>query len=111
MEHTSRNKRINQLCSIFDERVSRVGVGMARAEFAERLAEAEAENERLKESIKPISHWLNKAVAPNERRIYYRCPICRNTWHEKGLFSRENHFRDCWVPGFKQKAADDGEGE
>ena len=104
-------KRIEQLCSEFDERVSRVGVGMARAEFAKRLAELEGENERLKEAISPVSHWLNKAAAPNEHRIYCRCPICNQTWHTKGLFSRENHMRGCWVPDFKQKAADGGEGE
>ena len=67
------------------------------------------ENERLKESIKPISHWLNEAVAPNESRIYCRCPVCHQTWHTKGLFSRENHLHWCWVPEFKQKAADGGE--
>ena len=41
------NKRVEQLCSEFDERVSRVGVGMARVEVSKRLAELEAENERL----------------------------------------------------------------
>ena len=65
-----------------------------------------AENERLREAIRLVSRWLNNAVAPNETRIYCRCPICHQTWHTDGLFSRENHLLGCWVPGFKQKAAD-----
>ena len=70
------------------------------------LDELRAENERLREVIRLVSRWLNNAVAPNETRIYCRCPICHQTWHTDGLFSRENHLLGCWVPGFKQKAAD-----
>ena len=103
--------RIAQLCSEFDEVAMTYGTLKTRRLWAKRLAELEAENERLKESIKPISHWLNEAVAPNESRIYCRCPVCHQTWHTKGLFSRENHLHWCWVPEFKQKAADGGEGE
>ena len=45
------NKRVEQLCSEFDERMNAVGVGWARAEFAKRLAELEGENERLREAF------------------------------------------------------------
>jgi hypothetical protein len=34
-------KRIEQLCSEFDRRVDAVGVGVARLEFAKRVAELE----------------------------------------------------------------------
>ena len=43
------SKRVEQLCSEFDERIDRVGVGMARHWWAARLAEAEGENERLRD--------------------------------------------------------------
>ena len=59
------NKRVEQLCSEFDERVSRVGVGWARAEFAKRLAELEGENERLRamddRAHKLIEYWADRA--------------------------------------------------
>ena len=84
---------------------------LGRAHQKSKGYDREGENERVKESIKPISHWLNTAVAPNESRIYCRCPVCHQTWHTKGLFSRENHLHWCWVPEFKQIAADGGEGD
>ncbi len=37
-------KRIEQLCSEFDDHLHHVGLLPARAEFAKRLAELEAEN-------------------------------------------------------------------
>ena len=53
-------KRVEQLCSEFDERVNAVGVGWARAEFAKRLAELEGENERLSQ----LTTWENEDDQP-----------------------------------------------
>ena len=47
-------KRIEQLCSEFDERIDRVGVGMARHWWAARLAEIEGENERLRTALSSL---------------------------------------------------------
>ena len=76
MEHTSRNERINQLCSKFDERVSRVGVGMARAEFAKRLAELEGEIERLSTKIEGYETWP-RCPKGHVMGLLAECPECR----------------------------------
>ena len=76
------NKRVEQLCSEFDERVNAVGVGMARRWWARRLAELEGENAHLYEERDHLRSLLNKtalnAVKPDNceelefiRECYY----------------------------------------
>jgi hypothetical protein len=50
------------------------------------------------EALVAIHTWLEKHIPPNDRRVYSLCPICGASWHATGLFSAENHRRECWVP-------------
>ena len=65
-------KRIEQLCSEFDERVNRVGVGVARHWWAERLAEMEGEVERLREAF-------NLYASHNRNDDYMLCECLKHS--------------------------------
>ena len=51
--------------------------------------------------LQEILDWYKKKSLPSEAFAYYRCPICHSTWWSndgEGLFSRESHQFDCWIP-------------
>ena len=90
-------KRIEQLCSEFDERVSRVGVGMARAEFAKRLAELEGRPYQKNEFCEDIECYSFAFGACQNAE-------CTHTAKEFHKWLKANGFGII-------KAADGGEGE
>jgi hypothetical protein len=48
--------------------------------------------------LSEILHWYEERNKPTQHRKYHACPVCYATWWDGGLFNREKHRNDCWVP-------------
>src|SRR5690349_1130162 len=53
----------------------------------------------MEELLSAITAWYSRRKSPNSLRRYHSCPICGATWWgDNGMFGREHHNRDCWIP-------------
>jgi hypothetical protein len=52
--------------------------------------------------LSEILRWFEERNKPTEHRAYHACPVCFASWRGSGIFSREHHHHDCWVPELQE---------